>query len=384
MARRDIGIIMNGVSGRMGKNQHLIRSILAIRQQGGVPLANGDVVWPDPILVGRTEDEVRPIAEAHGLTRWSTNLAACLANPRDTVYFDSVLTGLRPGFVRQAIAAGKHVYCEKPLALDAATALELAELAERRGVKNGIVQDKIFLPGIRKLRRLLDEDFFGRLLSVRCEFGYWVFEGDRGVACQRPSWNYRREAGGGLLLDMFCHWRYVIGHLFGAPREVLCLASIDLPERLDEAGQRYPVTAEDTAYAIFRLESGLTVQMNTSWAIRVYRDELLQMQVDGTEASALVGLRNCRVQRYADTPRPVWNPDEPDPIRYREFWQPVAEGENFENAFKVQWERFLRHVAGDEPFPHSFRDGARGVQLAEAAMRSWQEHRWVELPVIAG
>ncbi len=384
MARQTIGIIMNGVSGRMGQNQHLIRSILAIRQQGGVPLADGDHLWPDPILVGRTEDEVRPIAERHGLARWSADLAACLRNPQDTVYFDSVLTGVRADFVRQAIAAGKHVYCEKPLALNGAIALELATLAEREGVGNGIVQDKLFLPGLVKLRRLIDEGFFGRMVSVRAEFGYWVFEGDRGVACQRPSWNYKREDGGGLLLDMFCHWHYVLKHLFGQPREVLCHASIDLPERIDEAGRRYPVTAEDTAYAIFRLDGGLTVQMNTSWAIRIYRDEILQMQVDGTDASAVAGLRDCRVQRYADTPRPVWNPDEPNPFRYRDLWQLVPDAEDYPNAFKVQWERFLRHLACGEPFPHTFREGARGVQLAEAAMQSWHERRWVTVGPLPG
>lgn len=384
MAQEKIGIIMNGVSGRMGMNQHLIRSILAIRQDGGVRLPNGEAVMPVPILVGRTEREVRPIAEAHGGLRWSTDLVKCLADPRNTVYFDSVTTAARAGFVRQAIAAGKHVYCEKPLATTLGEALELAEMAERKGVKNGVVQDKLFLPGLRKLHRLITSGFFGRILSVRCEFGYWVFDGKGGVAGQRPSWNFRREQGGGLILDMFCHWRYVLGHLFGPVREVLCEGRIDIPERIDEAGHAYPVTAEDTAYAIFRMDNGLIVQINTSWAIRVYRDELFAMQVDGTEGSAVAGLRECRVQAGGATPRPVWNPDEPNPFRFRELWEPVPDSEDYGNAFRVQWEKFLRYVACDEPFPHSFRDGARGVQLAERAMESWQEHRWVEVPEIPG
>ena len=366
----------------MGLNQHLIRSILAIRKQGGIPLPDGSALLPDPILVGRSAQKLRDIAQEHGLSRWSTNLAECLANPEDVIYFDAQTTAMRAQSVEQAIKAGKHVYCEKPLAASTEEALRLARLATEAGVKQGVVQDKLFLPGIRKLRRLVDGGFFGRILSVRCEFGYWVFEGDWQPA-QRPSWNYRKEDGGGILLDMFCHWRYVLDHTIAKVRAVSCVAAIDIPERVDEQGKRYRTTAEDSAYGTFELEGGILAQINSSWAVRVYRDELFSMQVEGTEGSAVAGLRDCRAQHRVNTPRPTWNPDLPSPFSFREQWQEVPDNMVFDNAFKVQWEGFLRHVALDEPFPHDFLEGARGVQLAELGAESWHERRWVDVPELS-
>ncbi|GAC1516644.1 MAG: Gfo/Idh/MocA family oxidoreductase [Gemmatimonadaceae bacterium] len=382
MTVRSIGIILNGVTGRMGLNQHLVRSIVAIRNQGGVPLPNGDSLVPDPILLGRSEDRVRSLAEAHGLARWSTDLYACLANTSDSVYFDATLTTLRAANVRRAIDAGKHVYCEKPLATTANEAVALARLADQRGVKHGVVQDKLFLPGIRKLRRLVDSGFFGRILSVRGEFGYWVFEGDWQPA-QRPSWNYRKEEGGGIILDMFCHWRYLLDHTIGAVTAVQCIGATHIPQRVDEAGRRYAATADDAAYGTFELagaDGPIVAQFNSSWAVRVYRDELLQIQVDGTMGSAVAGLRGCRTQHRVNTPRPTWNPDIPNPFDFYDHWQEVPDNEPYENAFKVQWEMFLRHVAADEPFVHDFTEGAKGVQLAELALQSWSERRWLDVP----
>lgn len=381
MREQRVGIIMNGVTGRMGLNQHLVRSILAIHAQGGVQLDDGRVLMPDPILVGRNEEKLKAIANAHRLTRWTTDLARALENTEDTIYFDSGATGLREKNVKQAIAAGKHVYCEKPLATTLESAISLARAAERAGVKNGIVQDKLFLPGIRKLRGLIHSGFFGRILSVRGDFGYWVFEGTD-QAPQRPSWNYKKEEDGGIILDMFCHWRYVLDHTFGTVQAVSCTGATHIPERVDESGKTYRSTAEDAAYGMFELKGGIFAQINSSWATRVYRDELLSLQVDGTDGSAVAGLRNCRVQDRKNTPRPVWNPDQPNPFRFRELWTPVAEDTEYDNAFKVQWEMFLRHVATDAPFPHGFLDGARGVQLAELAMQSWRDRRWVDVPEI--
>ncbi len=295
MALQKIGIIMNGVTGRMGTNQHLIRSIVAIREQGGVALSNGDALYPDPILVGRSEYKLQALAEAHGIERWSTDLDRCLANPHDTIYFDAQTTTRRAGSVRAAIAAGKHIYCEKPTATDVRTALELARLAREAGVKNGVVHDKLWLPGLRKLKRLIDSGFFGRILSVRGEFGYWVFEGDLQPA-QRPSWNYRKEDGGGIIVDMLCHWRYVLDNLFGQVRGVSCLGATHIPERVDEQGRTYRATADDAAYSTFELEGGIIVQINSSWCVRVYRDELFSMQIDGTEGSAIAGLRECCIR----------------------------------------------------------------------------------------
>jgi predicted dehydrogenase len=372
-----IGIIMNGVTGRMGTNQHLVRSILAIRDQGGVS-AGDDTLMPDPVLVGRNEVKLRALAERYGIERWSTDLEACLANPEDTVYFDALATTQRAAAVRKALEAGKHVYCEKPLAVNLEDALDLVRRAKDASVKTGVVQDKLFLPGFLKLKRLIDSGFFGKILSVRGEFGYWVFEGDWQPA-QRPSWNYRAEDGGGIISDMLPHWRYLLDNLFGPVRSVCCLGATHIPERVDEKGLRYTCTAEDAAYASFLLDGGIVAQINSLWSVRVYRDELFVLQVDGTHGSAVAGLRECKSQSRVNTPRAVWNPDIPNPINFREGWSDVPANAEFDNAFKAQWELFLKHVACDAPFPWDFMEGARGVQMAEAGMRSWRERRWVDL-----
>jgi predicted dehydrogenase len=375
---------MNGVTGRMGLNQHLVRSILAIRSQGGVLLRGGERLVPDPILVGRSAAKLEAIAAAHGVARVSTDLDACLANPGDTIYFDATSTSLRADTVRRALAAGKHVYCEKPIATTTAEALDLARLARQGGVRHGVVQDKLFLPGLRKLKGLVSAGFFGRILSVRGEFGYWVFEGDwGGKRAQRPSWNYRKEDGGGIILDMFAHWRYVLDHTFGPVEAVACLGATHIPERVDEHGARYAATADDAAYATFLLrgpEGPIVAQFNSSWAARVYRDDLLQLQVDGTRGSAVAGLRGCKTQERGETPGPVWDPDLPNPCDFYAGWQDVPDTAEPDNAFKAQWEQFLRHVATDAPFPHDFLEGAKGVQLAELALCSWAERRWLDVP----
>lgn len=379
MTVHDVTIAMNGVSGRMGTNQHLVRSILAIRQQGGVALPNGDRIWPEPILVGRNESKLRHLAKEHGLDRWSTDLDEVLADQAVQVYFDAQLTGLRPAGVRKALDAGKHVYCEKPLAEDVATALELARHARDRGAKNGIVQDKLFLPGLLKLKRVIDSGFLGRILRVQCEFGYWVFEGHLEPP-QRPSWNYRKADGGGIVLDMFPHWEYVLSNLFGSVRSVLCSAVTHIGERIDENGEPYQATADDAAYAVLELDGGIVAQINSSWATRVYRDDLVVFQVDGTEGSAVAGLRDCKVQHRVNTPRPIWNPDVPNPHNFRDGWTDVSDTRDYDNGFKVQWELFLRHVVLDEPFPWDFFAAVRGSQLAEAALASVDQRCWVDLP----
>lgn len=379
MAVKNIGIIMNGVTGRMGTNQHLIRSILAIRNQGGIELKNGDVIMPDPILVGRNENKLAALAEKHGLSRWSTDLDSCLKDPHNVIYFDSQTTVRRAADVTKAIKSGKHIYCEKPTATTLEEAIELAELAEKAGVKHGVVQDKLFLPGLLKLKRLIDSGFFGQILSVRMEFGYWVFEGDWQPA-QRPSWNYRKEDGGGIIVDMFPHWRYVIDNLFGEIKAVSCFGTTHIKERIDENGQRYTCTADDAAYATFELENGIIVQVNSSWTVRVNREDLLTIQVDGTLGSAVAGLRDCKTQHRVNTPKPVWNPDIPNPIPFREQWEEVPDNEEYDNGFKVQWEKFLLHVVQDDPFPWDLYEGAKGIQLAEIGLKSWEERRWIDVP----
>ncbi len=377
-----IGIIMNGVTGRMGTNQHLDRSLISIRKQGGLRLRNGSVVQPEPVLLGRNAEKLRSLAKRFAIDNWSTDLDACLCDSRNTIYFDAQATNLRKASVRAAIAAGKHVYCEKPLAPSFQEAMELASAAAVAGLKSGVVQDKLHLPGILKLKQVLQSGDLGRILSVRGEFGYWVFEGDQQQAAQRPSWNYRKEDGGGIILDMFPHWQYLLENLLGTVKAVSCIAATHIPRRVDETGKPYTATADDAVYATFELSNGILVQINSSWCTRVNRDDLLILQVDGTGGSAAAGLRECKVQLRATTPRAVWNPDTRDTNNYRAAWQAVPATEVYDNAFKVQWEMFLRHVLEDAPFTHDFFQGARGVQLVEAGLRSWAERRWIEVPAI--
>jgi predicted dehydrogenase len=376
---RRAGIIMNGASGRMGTNQHLLRSIVAIRNQGGVRLPDGSAIVPDPILVGRNAAKLEALAARAGGVRWTTSLDETLADPTFGVYFDAQTTDRRAAAVRRAIAAGKDIYCEKPTATTLDEAMELYTLARDAGVKHGVVQDKLWLPGIMALRRLSRSGFFGRVLSVRGEFGYWVFEGDS-VPPQRPSWNYRAEDGGGIIADMFAHWRYVLDEVFGQVTAVSCLGATHIERRWDEQGQPYTCTADDAAYAMFELDSGVIAQFNSSWCVRVRRDDLLAIQVDGTKGSAVAGLRRCWVQPSDATPRPVWNPDEDTRYDYRADWQELPDALPPDNAFKAQWELFLRHAVAGDPFPWNLLAGAKGVQLAELGLKSWRTRSWVAVP----
>ncbi|HEV2445752.1 MAG TPA: Gfo/Idh/MocA family oxidoreductase, partial [Candidatus Sulfopaludibacter sp.] len=355
------------------------RSIHAIIGQGGVKLSDSETIMPRPLLVGRNPAKLEAISKEFGGLPWSTNLDAALADPQYSIYFDAQTTDRRAAAVRGAIAAGKHVYCEKPIADDLATALDLYRRAAAAGVKHGVVQDKLWLPGLMKLKTLRDLGFFGRIISVRGEFGYWVFEGDT-VPAQRPSWNYRKEDGGGIILDMLCHWRYVLDNLFGNVKAVSCLGATHIPQRHDESGRPYDCTADDSAYATFELEGGAVAHFNSSWCVRVRRDDLLTVQVDGTKGTAVAGLRHCWIQHYGATPRPVWNPDIESPLNYYDGWQKVPEQDTFDNAFKRQWELFLRHVVKDEPFRWGLLEGAKGVQLAERGIESWRRRAWVDVP----
>ena len=379
MSRKAVQVAVNGVTGRMGYRQHLVRSLLAIRDQGGVVLDDGTAIFPEPVLVGRSEERLRQIAERHGIGRWTTSLDDVLSDPGIDVYFDAQVTSAREASLGRAIAAGKHVYAEKPVAGSLDGALRLARAAHAAGLVHGVVQDKLFLPGVIKLRRLINDGFFGRVLSVRLEFGYWVFEGD-GRASQRPSWNYRAEQGGGIVLDMFPHWQYLLEDLFGPIQALYARRATHVPVRWDEKGAQYDVTADDAAYALLEFAGGAVASVNSSWAVRVNRRELVELQVDGASGSAVAGLRNCAVQHRATTPMPVWNPDLPDPIDYPAQWTDVPDNESFDNCFKVQWEIFLRHAATGEPFPWDLAEGAKGVQLAELAMRSSAEGRRIEVP----
>ncbi|HEU5166604.1 MAG TPA: Gfo/Idh/MocA family oxidoreductase [Chitinophagaceae bacterium] len=379
MKQHKIGIIMNGVTGRMGTNQHLLRSIAAIIKQGGVKISEEETIMPDPILVGRNISKLEKLCELSGVKRMTTDLDEALADKNNIIYFDAQVTGRRADAVKQAVKAGKHIYCEKPVATDTKTAMELYQLCKDAGLKNGVVQDKLWLPGILKLKQLIKEGFFGKILSVRGEFGYWVFEGYT-IPSQRPSWNYRKEDDGGIIVDMLCHWRYVLDNVFGKVKAVSCFGATHIPKRIDEQGKEYECTADDAAYATFQLEGDIIAHFNSSWTVRVRRDDLLTLQVDGTRGSAVAGLRECYIQDYQHTPRPVWNPDIPQPINFFDGWEKFQEQETYDNAFKMQWELFLKHVVKDEPFPWDLRDGAKGVQLAEKGIESWSKRCWVDVP----
>jgi predicted dehydrogenase len=379
MSRKVVPVAMNGVTGRMGYRQHLVRSLLSIRDQGGVPLDDGTVIYPEPILVGRSEQRLRAIAERHGLERWTTSLDEVLSDPAVPVYFDAQVTSAREPSLAAAIAAGKHVYTEKPLADSLAGALRLAAAARAAGITHGVVQDKLFLPGMLKLQRLIREGFFGRVLSIRLEFGYWVFEGDS-IPAQRPSWNYRQEDGGGIVLDMFPHWQYLLEELFGPITALYARQATHLPRRWDESGVPYDVTADDSAYAVLEFSGGAFASVNSSWAVRVNRRELVELQVDGTHGSAVAGLRNCAIQHRVSTPMPVWNPDLPDPNDYLTQWTDIPDNGPVENGFKVQWELFLKAAAQGQPFPWDLTEGAKGVQLAQLALQSSETGQRVEVP----
>jgi predicted dehydrogenase len=379
MTEKRLGIIMNGVTGRMGTNQHLVRSIVAMRDEGGCLLSDGTHVMPDPILIGRNEDKLRALAKAYGIQRWSTDLDGALANRDDRLFFDAATTQMRPELLTKAIEADKFIYCEKPIATSLDEALRVCRLAKAKGLKTGTVQDKLFLPGLQKLRMLRDSGFFGRMLSVKGDFGYWVFEGDWQPG-QRPSWNYRAEDGGGIILDMVCHWRYVLDNLFGNVKSVSCIGATQIPERWDESGKHYKATADDAAYATFELEGGVIANIVMSWVTRIYRDDLVTFQVDGTHGSAVAGLTECMMQARQATPRPVWNPDEKRTHNFYGDWQKVPDYTAYCNGFRAQWEMFIRHIFEDAPYKYTLLEGAKGVQLAECALKSWKERRWIDVP----
>jgi len=378
MALRTIRIAIEGVTGRLGTNQHLIRSLLAIRQEGGLPLQNGDRLMPEPVLLGRNPDKLAALAEAHGGLAWSDDAPKTLADKTIDIYFDVAATGGRLARALRAVAAGKHIYLEKPVADSSAEAMQIVRAAKARGVKAAAVQDKVYLPGFHKLRKVRDSGFFGRILSARLESGWWVFDGEL-YPSQRSSWNYRKKDGGGLVLDMYPHWRYLTASLMGPIKAVSCRKLTQQKKRWDEAGKPFDVDVEDEVFATFEFESGAMAQVTTSWASRVKRDDLIQIQIDGTHGSAVAGGHKCFVQSLAATPRPAWNVEVPQAMDFDTQWQEVPEHEPFKNSYRHGWEQYLRHVAEDAPLRSTLLEGARDVQLTEACYQSDRERRWIDI-----
>ena len=369
---KTIGIAMNGITGRIGQ-KHLA-AISAIQKKGGVLLADGQRIYPEPILLGRDQTKLESLGQEFGFSQQSTNLAAALLDQSTSIYFDALVPLERPANIRQALLAGKHVYAEKPLAITYEAAHELAQLAQNLGLRHGLVQNLLFQPGPQKLEQLVRNGFFGRILNARIDFGYWVFEGDWQTA-QRPAWNYQRESGGGISVDMFPHWNGLLENLFGPIRAISHLAKTHIPQRFDQQ-QPYQATADDAAYSLLELESGMTVQISASWTTRVYHDDFLSIQIDGTHGSATAGYRTCKVQHRVQTPLSSAmisaSPPQTD-------WQELPELLKVSEPFQAQWEYFLRAVMSNEPFPWDFFAAARGLQLAKTALQSNLERRWLTI-----
>ncbi len=381
MATQRLGIIMHGATSRIGTTQHLMNSLVPIIAEGGLPLANGDRLMPDPILLGRTPEKMAALAARFGIKRWSTDIDACLADKNDALFFECAYGGNRVELARRAIAAGKHIYLEKPVAESMAEVLALRETAEAAGVSHAVMQDKIHLPGLAKLKTLLDMGYFGKIHGMRLEFGWWVFDGEH-IPAQRTSWNYKKALGGGLVLDMFPHWRYVIEHLFGRPTAVTARINTAQPKRWDEQHQPYDVDVEDEVRAIVEFENGVVGEVFSSWATRIRRDDMLVVSVDGDKASAHATLHDCFVQTIGTTPKPVFPVQAPQTADFFSQWQKAPELMPFKNSYRQAWELFLRHLAEGTPNTASLLQAARGLQLIEACYESHRGRRWVEMPAL--
>jgi predicted dehydrogenase len=380
LSTKRIGIIVSGATGMLVAHQHL-PALLGIQREGGLALSNGDRVVPDLMLVGRNADKLKGVAASAGAARWTTDFDSALASREHDVFFDASASALRFDFVRRALRAGKHVYCEKPIAQTLDEAMTLVREAAAAKRCNGVVQDKIYLPGFARLKRLREEGFFGRILEVRLEFGRFIFDGETAPG-QRPSWNYRKDDGGGLILDMFQHWRYMIETIVGPIRAVSCTTRTHIPRRWDEQGQPYDVDVEDAAFAQLELEGGIIASVNSSWCTRIRRDDVITIQVDGTKGSAVAGAYACHTQSEADTPRKIVSVNVRQPQDFLAQWRRLPDDPSPKNSYRAGWELFIRHVVEGAPFPSPFSEGAKGVQLAELSHLSDRERRWVDVPLL--
>ena len=377
---KTLGIILHGVTGRMGTNQHLIRSIKSIQNEGGIKLSDGNFLNLDVILSGRDKDKLSNLSKKHQISKWTTDLDKILQDSSYQVFFDSASTKMRAENITKAIKYNKHIYCEKPSAEKFQEAYDLFLLAEKKFVRHGVVQDKLFLPGLIKLKKLIQQNFFGKILSVKIDFGYWVFTGkDENQPSQRPSWNYRKEEGGSIIIDMMCHWQYIITHLFGEIEDFVCMGKNHISTRYDNNAKSYHANADDACYAIVNLKNGILVQINSDWCTRVRKDDLVTFKVDGELGSALATLSQCYLQPLDKTPRPIWNPDEKQKHNFFNDWELVFENETYENAFKTQWILFLKHIAEGSPWDYGLEKGAEAVRFAELALKSWKEKKWINL-----
>ena len=381
MATKRLGIIMHGVTGRMGYNQHLVRSICAIRDAGRRRAcerrprdARSDPGRPQR---GEARRDRRSGTASRATT---TDLDAALANTDDTVFFDAGSTQMRADLLSKAIDAGKDVYCEKPIADTLADAIKVAKLARSRGIKNGVVQDKLFLPGLRKMKLLKDAGFFGRMLSVRGEFGYWVFEGDL-QPIQRPSWNYRKADGGGIILDMLCHWRYVLDNLFGEVKAVSCLGVTHIPRAHRRSGQALHGRCRRCRLCDVRAR-GRRDRADQLVLVRA-REARRSRHLPGRRHARLGGRRPHALLHPASREHAA-SGLESGRAADDELQRAVggsAGHQAYDNGFKLQWEDFIRHVVrGSALDVRSARKASRACSSPSSGCKSWAERRWLDVP----
>ena len=386
MSVREIGIILNGATGGICSFQHLANSLAPIRAEGGLRIGD-ETIMPKLLLVGRDNERLSEVARANGVDDWTTELDRALDNTDFPVFFDAAATHMRADILHRALAAGKHIFAEKPVAPSVDEGLALLRDAESRKLKHGVVEDKLHLPGLAKLATLVDGGFFGRIVGFKLEFGWWVFDGITDAA-QRPSWNYKRATGGGLVSDMTPHWRYIIEGLLGRIDRIVCATSIAQVERADESGVGFQVDVEDTAPPLLRMESGVTGAILASWATRVRREDLMTMQIDGTKGSAVAGLRRCFTQRAAETPAIAgfrMGKDVDTMNVATDFfvdWQEVSDATPYKNPYRYGWEKFIAHVVADAPFDAPLSAGIRDVQLSQACVESAASGEWMEMPLL--
>jgi predicted dehydrogenase len=379
MPQQTTGIIIHGATGRIASTQHLANALVPIIAEGGLAIGPDRLV-PRLLLVGRDAKRLAALAQTYGISESTTDLDAALASRDHSLFFDAAPTAQRFSTLQKAIAAGKHVYSEKPLAPTLAQAKALLREAQARALKHGVVEDKLGLPGLRRLAEVALSGELGRIAGFRLEFGWWIFDGTE-RATQRPSWNYKE--GGGLLFDMYPHWRYVIEGLIGPVLRVASAHWIATPERIDEDGTRYRVPVEDSAATLVEIEGGVFGTILSSWATRVRRDDLFTLQIDGSRASALATLHRCYLQPAAQTPEIAhFNIAKDIGTDYRTHWTELPSLGAGKIPYRAGWESFLRHVAVDAPLASDFSAGIRDVAFAEVCQRSMAERSWIEMPAL--
>ena len=283
--------------------------------------------------------------------------------PSFPILFDAAATKQRVSTLTKAIAAGKHIYSEKPVALSVADGMALLTAARARNLKHGAVEDKIFLPGLQKLSAARRAEILRPRHRLSPRFR---LVGVRRIRAQKPAAKLELPAK----RCRRSHHGYVSAlalrrsKAFSARSVGLWHATATaIPQRADESGTRYDVDVDDTSLTLAELENGAVGTIACSWATRVRRDDLLTFQIDGTSGSAVAGLHRCWAQSAGDTPevRHI-NPMVDIGFDYRRDWKEVPGLAAYANPYRVGWDRFLKHIVTGEPLASDLSAGIRDVQ----------------------